>query len=85
MSYTHLFLTIIQDAALPPQGRASLFQAPVSPGPTLKQQQQLTGSTTSIVSGQITEGNFVTGFVNICRKFAVKQKVLEYLVHVKEV
>ena len=28
------------DAAWPPQGLASLFQAPVSPGPSQKQQQQ---------------------------------------------
>ena len=28
------------DAAWPPQGLASLFQAPVSPGPAQKQQQQ---------------------------------------------
>ena len=28
------------DAAWPPQGLASLFQAPVSPGPPQKQQQQ---------------------------------------------
>ena len=28
------------DAAWPPQGLASLFQAPVSPGPPEKQQQQ---------------------------------------------
>ena len=59
------------DAAWPPQGLASLFQAPVSPGPTQKQQQQQqqqpTGSTTSIVSGQITEGTFKTGVVNMSR------------------
>ena len=57
------------DAAWPPQGLASLFQAPVSPGPPTQKHNLPnlptvpvssfllpTGNTTSIVSGHITEG-----------------------------
>ena len=67
------------DAAWPPQGLASLFQAgPVSPGPSQKTNSSLpslptvpvssfllpTGNTTSIVSGHITEGTQIHDLVS---------------------